>query len=164
MAMNEWKNIIMFYKLYKTTVHVLVCKVGRKTCFVISISAVILKLMVKITSIFGSYRFLRIAWHDIFLLSHHLLESWNLYIPRVAGPKNAHLLVKFNAWTSQRLLIWNPIPKLTIVLIWKTPAYLKCGKKIFHKEDSWVWAVNNACSHPPNLLVFLCELWHNAFW
>ena len=116
MAMNEWKNIIMFYKLYKTTIHVLVCKVGRKTCFVISISAVILKLMVKITSIFGSYRFLRIAWHDIFLLSHHLLESWNLYIPRVAGPKNAHLLVKFNAWTSQRLLIWNPIPKLTIVL------------------------------------------------
>ena len=30
-------------------------------CFVISISAVILKLMVKIPSIFGSYRFLRIA-------------------------------------------------------------------------------------------------------
>ena len=36
-------------------------------CFVISISAVILKRMVKITSIFRSYRFLRIAWHDIFL-------------------------------------------------------------------------------------------------
>ena len=34
--------------------------------FVISISAVILKLMVKITPIFGSYRFLRVAWHDIF--------------------------------------------------------------------------------------------------
>ena len=29
--------------------------------FVISISAVILKLMVKITPIFGSYRFLRVA-------------------------------------------------------------------------------------------------------
>ena len=40
--------------------------------------------MVKITSIFGSCRFLRIAWHDIFALSHHLLASWNLYIPRVA--------------------------------------------------------------------------------
>ena len=52
-------------------------------CFVISISAVILKRMVKITSIFGSYRFLRIAWHDIFSLSHHLLASWNLCIPRV---------------------------------------------------------------------------------
>ena len=56
-------------------------------CFVISISAVILKLMVKITSIFGSYRFLRIAWHDIFSLSHHLLASWSLYIPRVAKSK-----------------------------------------------------------------------------
>ena len=44
--------------LYKTPIHVLVCKVGRKTCFVISISAVILKLLVKITYIFGSYRFL----------------------------------------------------------------------------------------------------------
>ena len=52
-------------------------------CFVISISAVILKRMVKITSIFGSYRFLRIAWHDIFSLSYHLLASWNLCIPRV---------------------------------------------------------------------------------
>ena len=57
-------------------------------CFVISISAVILKLMVKITSIFGSYRFLRIACNDIFSLSHHLLASWNLYIPRVAGSKS----------------------------------------------------------------------------
>ena len=57
-------------------------------CFVISISAVILKRMVKITSIFGSYSFLRIALHDIFSLSHHLLASWNLYIPRVAESKS----------------------------------------------------------------------------
>ena len=40
-------------------------------CLLISISAVILKLMVKITSIFFSYRFLRIAWPDIFSLSDH---------------------------------------------------------------------------------------------
>ena len=53
-------------------------------CFVISISAVILKRVVKITSIFGSYSFLRIALHDIFSLSHHPLASWNLYnVPRV---------------------------------------------------------------------------------
>ena len=43
--------------------------------------------------------------------------------------ENAHLLV-------------NPIPKLTIVLIWKTPACLKFGKtsnrgvEIWHKENS----------------------------
>ena len=59
-------------------------------CFVISISAVILKLMVKISSIFGSYKFLRVAWHDIFSLSYHLLASWNLYIPRVAGSKSKY--------------------------------------------------------------------------
>ena len=41
---------------------------------------------------------------------------------------NAHLLVKFNAWTSERLLNWNPIPTLNIVLIWKTPACLKFVK------------------------------------
>ena len=56
--------------------------------FVISTSAVILKLMVKITSVFGSYRFLKIAWHDTFSLSHYLLASWNLFIPRVAESKN----------------------------------------------------------------------------
>ena len=38
----------------------------QNVCFDISISAVILKLMVKITSISSSYTFLRIAWHDIF--------------------------------------------------------------------------------------------------
>ena len=59
-------------------------------CFVISISAVILKRMVEITSIFGSYRFLRIALHDIFSLSHHLLASWNLHIPRVAESKSKY--------------------------------------------------------------------------
>ena len=41
---------------------------------------------------------------------------------------NTHLLVRFNTWTSQKLLNWNPIPKLTIVLIWKTPACLKFDK------------------------------------
>ena len=99
-------------------------------CSVISVSAVILKLMVGITYIFGSYRFLRIAWHDIFSLSHHLVASWNLYIPRTLRSRraNAHLLVKFNAWTRQRLLNWNPTPKLTIVLIWKNSSCLKFGK------------------------------------
>ena len=96
-------------------------------CFVISISADILKRMVKITSIFGSYSFWRIALHDIFSLSHHLLASW-ICISTVLRSRraNAHLLVRFNTWTSQkRLLNWNPIPKLIIVLIWKTPACLK---------------------------------------
>ena len=81
-------------------------------CFVISTSAVSLKLMLKITSIFGLYRFSRRASHDIFSLSHHLLASWNLYIPRVAESKSkcssSRKVYKFNAWTSQRLLKSNP--------------------------------------------------------
>ena len=156
--MNEWKNIIM---LFKTPIHVLVCKVGQNICFVISISAVILNRMVKITSIFSSYSFLRVAPHDIFSLSHHLLASWNLYITRVAESKskNAHLLVIFNTWTSQRLLNWNPIPKLTIVLIWKTSACLKFGKTSNRAVENllqrklWVWAANDA-----NFPVFLLDL------
>ena len=81
-------------------------------CFVISISAVILKLMVKITSISSPYRFLRIAWHDIFSLSQHLLASWNLYILRVSKSKSKCFLMPGQVKGS-----FNPIPKLTIVLI-----------------------------------------------
>ena len=94
-------------------------------CFVISISAVILKRMVKITSIFGSYRFLRIAWHDIFSLSHHLLASCNLWSRRA----NAHLLIKFNTRTSQRLLKSNQ---------WSNLQVNHCT----HLKDScmsWIW-------------------------
>ena len=61
-------------------------EVRRKTDVFLSrcryFSTVILKLMVKITSIFGSYRFLRIAWGDILSLSDHFPVSRNLYIPR----------------------------------------------------------------------------------
>ena len=54
--------------------------------------------------------------------------------------ENAHLLV-------------NPILKLTIVLIWKTPACLKFGKtsnravKNLPQRKLWVWAGNDARSH-----------------
>ena len=94
-------------------------------CFVILISAVILKVMVKITSFFSSYRFLRIARHDIFSLSHHLLASWNLRSRRA----NAHLLIKFNTWTSQRLLKSNQ---------WSNLQVNHCT----HLKDScmsWIW-------------------------
>ena len=78
---------------------------------------------------------------------------------------NAHLLVRFNTWTSQRLLNWNPIPKLTIVLIWKTPACLKFGKTCNRAVENllqrklWVWAANDA-----NFPVFLSCSWRNALW
>ena len=85
-------------------------------CFVILISAVMLKLMVKITSIFGSpYWFLRIAWHDIFLLSQHLIPaSGNFYILHVAESKSKYFLMPGKV----------KVPNLTIVLI----GCLKFGK------------------------------------
>ena len=60
-------------------------------CFVISISAVILKRMAKITSIFGSYSFLRIALHDIFSLSHQAGICISLMLR--SRRANAHLRV-----------------------------------------------------------------------
>ena len=94
-------------------------------CFVISISAVILKLMVKITSISSSYRFLRIAWHDIFSLSQHLLASWNLYILRVSKSKSKCFLMPGQVKGS-----FNPIPQVNHRTHLKdcTPVCLKFGK------------------------------------
>ena len=82
-------------------------------CSVISISAVVLRLMIKITSIFVSYRFLRMAWHYILSLSDHFQASQNsVYIPRdlaaESKSKRSSSRVKFNPWTSQRLLKSNP--------------------------------------------------------
>ena len=80
---------------------------------------------------------------------------------------NAHLLVKFNAWTSQRLLIWNPFPKLTIVLIWETRAYLKFVKTSNRAVENLpqrklcVWAANDARSSSCLHLSYPCR---NAVW
>ena len=46
-------------------------------CSVISISAVVLKLIIKITSVFVSYRSLTMSWHYILSLSDHFPASWN---------------------------------------------------------------------------------------
>ena len=95
-------------------------------CFVIPISAVILKRTVKITSIFGSYRFLRIALH--FLTFTSPSSKLEFVYPPCGGVEQQMLIFSSgfnNTLTSQKLLNGNPIPKLTIVLIWKTPACLK---------------------------------------
>ena len=130
----------------------LVCEVGRKTytvCFLISISALILKPMVKITSIFGSYRFLRIALHDLFSLSDHFPASWNLDIPCDLVESEEQMFIFLSSLMPGRVKgSWNPIPKLTIVLIWKTPSCLKFGKTSNHAVENlpqrklWVWTAN----------------------
>ena len=121
-------------------------------CSVISISPVVLELMIKITSIFVSYRFLRMARHYILSLSDHFPASWNsLYIPYdlavESKSKCSSSLVKLNAWTSQRLLKSNPQ-----VLIWKTLPCLKFGKTSNRTVENlpqrklWFWASKDARS------------------
>ena len=162
--MNEWKNIIM---LFKTPTHVVVCNVGHNTYVLLSRFPLLFwSEWSKITSLFGSYRLLRIAWHDIFSLSHHLLESWNLYIPVLRSRRaNTYLLVRLNTWTSQRLLNWNPIPQLTIVLIWKTPACLKFGKTSNRAVEN---LLQNSESVQRNMgtspCFYLSCSWRNALW
>ena len=96
-------------------------------CFVISISAVILKRIVKITSIFGSYSFLRIALHDISSLSHHLLANWNLYIPRVAESEQR----------TMHSLTHRTSPCFYLSCSWRNTLWLNamhCGKKWWIRE------------------------------
>ena len=118
-------------------------------CLVISISTVILKLKM-VTCIFGSYRFLRIAWHDIATRLHHLLTS--IYPPccRV----KMQMLIFSSSLTSGRVKgSWNPIPQLTI-FIWKTLACLKFGKisnRALSQKKIWVWTANSS------FLVFLLK-------
>ena len=103
-----------------------------------------------------------IAWHFLTFTSPSSKLEF-VYSP-CSGVKEqvlifSDLLVRFNTWTSQTLLNWNPIPKLTIVLIWKTPACLKFGKTSNRAVENllerklWVWEANDA-----NFSVFLFEL------
>ena len=122
--MNEWKSIIM---LYKTPIHVLVCKIWRKTYVLLS-RFPLLKLMVKITSIFGSYRFVGIAWH--FLTFTSPSSKLEVVHPPCCGVEEQMLIFssKFNALTSQRLLNWNPWSNPQVNHRQPSPACLKFGK------------------------------------
>ena len=118
-------------------------------CLIISISAVILKLMVKITCIFGSYSFLRIAWHDTVSLSHPIFKY-----PLCCGFQEEKLIFSSSLTPGWVKGSWNPIPNLTIVLIWKTLACLKfskISKRALSQRKLWVWTANS------NLLVFLLK-------
>ena len=140
--MNEWKNIHHSCMLHRADTPRL-RSTTQNICFVISISALILKLMVKVTSNSDSYRFLRIAWHDIFSLSDHFPASWNLYIPSDRAESKS----KCSSSRQSNLEV------ITIELIWKTPACLKFGKTSNRAVENlpqrklWVWAANDARSH-----------------
>ena len=114
MAMNEWKNIhCMLYKADTPRLR----STMQNICFLISISAVTLKLLVKITWLIQVLKN-SMTWY---FLTFRPLSSKPEFVYSVSPVilrsrrENAHLL-------------FNPIPKLTIVLIWKTPPCLKFGK------------------------------------
>ena len=146
-------------------------------CFVISISAVILKRMVKITSIFGSYRVLKnsMAWH--FLTFTSLSSKLEFVYPPCCGVEEQMLIFSSGLTCLDKSnaleLIEIHIPKLTIVLIWKTPACLKFGKtskravENLLQRNLWVWAANDA-NFPVvlfDLFVAQCTLVKcNALW
>ena len=94
-------------------------------CFVISISAVILKLMVKITSISSSYRFLRIAWAWYFLTITAPSSKLEFVYPPCFRVKEQ---MPVNAWTSQRLFKSNPQVNHRTHLKDCTPSCLKFGE------------------------------------
>ena len=64
--MNGWKNIIVLYKrLENDDTRPRLQSRTQNVCFVISISAIILKLTVKITYIFGSFFNNSMAWYFV---------------------------------------------------------------------------------------------------
>ena len=151
--MNEWKNIIM---LHKTPIHVLVCKVRLLDfrCYFETNSQN--HIHFRLIQVLKN----SMAWHIVTFTSQAGICISAVLRSRRA---NVHLLVKFNAWTSQRVLNWNPVPKITITLIWKTPVCLKFGKISNRVENLpqrklCVWAANDARFHPPTFLVLLFEL------
>ena len=144
---HEWKNIrCMLHKADTPRLR----STMQNICFLISISAVTLKLISNgqnhihfwliqvlknsMTWYFLTFRPLSSKLEFVYSVSPVILRSRR---------ENAHLLV-------------NPIPKLTIVLNWKTPPCLKFGKtsnravKNLPQRKLWVWAaneVNDARSH-----------------
>ena len=171
MGMNEWKNIIM---LFKTPIHVLVCNVGHKHMFCYLDFRCYFEANGQNHIHFRLIQVLKnsMAWN--FLTFTSPSSKLEFVYPPCCGveeqiPWNTHLLVRFNTWTSQRPLNWNPIPNLTIVLIWKTPACLKFGKtsngavENLLQRKLWVWAANDAILF--QLFVAQCTLVKcNALW
>ena len=126
---------------------------------VISISAVILKLINDQNHI--HFRLIQVLKNGtaLHLVTFRSLSSKPEFSINIISPvilrrsrrANAHLLL--SGLTPGRVKgSSNPIPKLTTVLIWKTPPCLKFGKTSNRTVENlpqrklWVWAANDARS------------------
>ena len=144
--MNERTNHI----LYQADTPRLRSKTKKYVCYVC-----FLKLIVKFTSIFGLCRFKNSkAWHFL------TFRSFSSKLEFVVIPcdlilwseDHAHLLVKFDVWTSQRLLKSNPqvchhthLKDSCMSQLYNLVRPLNNAVEIFLQRKSWVWAANNAC-------------------
>ena len=101
-----------------------------------------------------------IAWH--FLTFTSPSSKLEFVYPPCCGVEEKMLIFSsVNTWTSQkRLLNWNPIPKLTIVLIWKTPA---CCRKFATKKTLSLSSERSTLS-PTELPRVYISAWRNALW
>ena len=146
---HEWKNVhCMLYKADTSRLRSSMQNICFLRSFLISISAVTLKLISNGQNHihFWLIQVLKNSMTWYFLTFRSRSSKLEFVYSGVSPAmlrsrkENAHLLV-------------NPIPKLTIVLIWKTPPCLKFGKtsnrdvKNLPQRKLWVWAANNARSH-----------------
>jgi len=93
------------------------------------------------------------GWHFLTLRSlSYKLEFVYMYPPWSCGLEEQMLIISSSltlGCVNRRVEgSWNPIPKLTILLIWKTPASLKFGKtsnravENLSQRKLWVWVAN----------------------
>ena len=150
--------------LHKTPMHVLVCKVGRKTYVLLSRFLFWSEAISQNHIHFPLIQVLKnsMTWH--FLTFTSPSSKVEFLYPRPCCGVEEQMLIFSSSLTHEPVKgCWNPIPKLTIVLIWKTPACLKFGKisnsavKNLLQRKLWVRAANDARSHPQDFLVFLFE-------
>ena len=87
-----------------------------------------------------------IAWH--FLTFTSPSSKLEFVYPPCCGVEEQMLIFSSSLTPGRVKGSWNPIPKLTIVLIWKTPSCLKFGKTSNHAVENlpqrklWVWTAN----------------------
>ena len=95
----------------------------------------------------------RMAWD--FLTFRSLSSKLEFVYPQWSCGVEEQMLIFSSRLTPGRVKgSLNPIPKLAIVLIWKTPLCLKFGKtsnsavQNLPQRKLWVWAANDTCSKP----------------
>ena len=100
------------------------------------------------------------AWH--FLTFTSPSSKLEFVYPPCCGVEEQMLIFSSSLTPGRVKGFWNPIPKITIVLIWKTPACLKFGKisnRAVGSNDVYIWVVRGAMHSGKK---YRSALWLNA--